>query len=144
MVEGLLVALSPASLFFIAVGVLAGILVGALPGFTATMGTALLLPFTFALPPNEGLAMLGALYVSSQMADAIPACLVNTPGTPSAMATAWDGFQLTKQGRGQAAIVASGFSAPVRTFVGGLTFMFLSAPLADIALRFGPPEFFWI
>ena len=144
MLDGLLVALTPASLFFIAVGVLAGILVGALPGFTATMGTALLLPFTFVLPPEQGLAMLGALYVASQMADAIPACLVNTPGTPSAMATAWDGFQLTKQGRGQAAIVASGFSALIGTFVGGLTFMFLSAPLADIALRFGPPEFFWI
>jgi putative tricarboxylic transport membrane protein len=144
MLEGLLVALTPASLLFIAVGVLAGIVVGALPGFTATMGTALLLPFTFALPPEQGLAMLGALYVASQMADAIPACLVNTPGTPSAMATAWDGFQLTKQGRGQAAIVASAFSALVGTFVGGLTFMFLSGPLADIALRFGPPEFFWI
>jgi putative tricarboxylic transport membrane protein len=60
------------------------------------------------------------------------------------MATAWDGFPLTKQGRGQAAIVASGFSALVGTFVGGFTFMFLSAPLADIALRFGPPEFFWV
>src|SRR5918995_1005252 len=107
MLEGLLVALSPASLLFTAVGFLSEILVGALPVFPATMGTALLLPFTFALPPEQGLAMLGALYVASQMADAIPACLVNTPGTPSAMATAWDGFQLTKQGRGQAAIVAS-------------------------------------
>ncbi|HSK97626.1 MAG TPA: tripartite tricarboxylate transporter permease [Euzebyales bacterium] len=144
MLEGLLVALTPASLLVIAIGVLLGIVVGALPGFTATMGTALLLPFTFALPPEQGLAMLGALYVASQMADSIPACLVNTPGTPSAMATAWDGFQLTKQGRGQAAIVASGFSALVGTFVGGFTFMFLSAPLADIALRFGPPEFFWV
>lgn len=144
MIEGLLVALTPASLLFIAVGVVAGILVGALPGFTATMGTALLLPFTFTLPPEQGLAMLGALYVASQMADAIPACLVNTPGTPSAMTTAWDGFALTKQGRGQAAIVASGFSALVGTAIGGLTFMFLSAPLAGIALRFGPPEFFWI
>lgn len=144
MLEGLLVALTPASLMYITIGVFAGIVVGALPGFTATMGTALLLPFTFVLPPEQGLAMLGALYVASQMADAVPACLVNTPGTPSAMATAWDGFQLTKQGRGQAAIVASGFSALVGTFVGGLTFMFLSAPLADIALQFGPPEFFWI
>ncbi|MPZ73936.1 MAG: C4-dicarboxylate ABC transporter permease [Nitriliruptorales bacterium] len=144
MLEGLVAALTPASLLFIVVGVLAGILVGALPGFTATMGTALLLPFTFTLAPEHGLAMLGALYVASQMADSIPACLVNTPGTPSAMTTAWDGFQLTKQGRGQSAIVASGFSALVGTAIGGFTFMFLSGPLANVALRFGPPEFFWV
>ncbi|MPZ89151.1 MAG: C4-dicarboxylate ABC transporter permease [Nitriliruptorales bacterium] len=144
MLEGLLMAVTPASLLVIIIGVLSGILVGALPGFTATMGTALLLPFTFALPPEQGLAMLGALYVASQLADSIPACLVNTPGTPSAVATAFDGFPLTKQGRGQAAIVASGFSALIGTAVGGFTFMFLSGPLADVALRFGPPEFFWI
>ncbi|MBA2276523.1 MAG: tripartite tricarboxylate transporter permease [Chloroflexia bacterium] len=144
MLEGLLESLTPLSLLFVLVGVLGGILVGALPGFTATMGTALLLPFTFTLAPEHGLAMLGALYVASQMADSIPACLVNTPGTPSAMATAWDGFQLTKQGRGQAAIVASGFSALVGTAIGGVTFMFLTGPLANIALRFGPPEFFWV
>lgn len=144
MVEGLLESVTPAALMFVVIGVLGGIMVGALPGFTATMGTALLLPFTFTLEPEYGLAMLGALYVASQMADSIPACLVNTPGTPSAMATAWDGFQLTKQGRGQAAIVASGFSALIGTFVGGFTFMFLSGPLANVALRFGPPEFFWV
>ena len=144
MIEGLLESITPASMMFVVIGVLGGILVGALPGFTATMGTALLLPFTFALSPEHGLAMLGALYVASQMADSVPACLVNTPGTPSAMATAWDGFQLTKQGRGQAAIVASGFSALVGTAIGGFTFMFLSGPLANLALRFGPPEFFWV
>ncbi|MPZ59879.1 MAG: C4-dicarboxylate ABC transporter permease [Propionibacteriales bacterium] len=144
MLEGLLIALAPSSLLVIVIGVVIGIVVGALPGFTATMGTALLLPFTFALSPAQGLAMLGGLYVASQFADAVPACLVNTPGTPSAMATAFDGFPLTQQGHGQKALVAAGFSALVGTTVGGLAFMFLSGPLADFALRFGPPQFFWI
>jgi putative tricarboxylic transport membrane protein len=144
MLEGLLTALAPASLFVIAVGVVVGILVGALPGFTATMGTALLLPFTFAMEPEHGLAMLGGLYVAAMFADAVPACLVNTPGTPSAVATAFDGFQLTQQGQGQKALVAAGFSALVGTLIGGLAFLFLSEPLADVALSFGPPEFFWI
>lgn len=144
MVEGLVEAISPANMLFITIGVVGGIVVGALPGFTATMGTALLLPFTFALPPGHGIAMLGALYVAAMFADSIPACLVNTPGTPSAMATALDGFQMTLQGRSQNAVVASCFSAMVGTFVGGLTFLFISGPLADIALRFGPPEFFWV
>ncbi|MPZ52175.1 MAG: C4-dicarboxylate ABC transporter permease [Acidimicrobiia bacterium] len=144
MVEALTEALGPGNMLFIAIGVLGGIMVGALPGFTATMGTALLLPFTFALPPAQGLAMLGALYVAAMFADSVPACLVNTPGTPSAVATALDGFQMTLRGRGQEAIVASCFSAMIGTFVGGFTFLFVSGPLADIALRFGPPEFFWI
>ncbi len=144
MLEGLMEALGPSNIMYVAIGVVAGIIVGALPGFTATMGTALLLPFTFVLPPGQGLAMLGALYVAAMFADSIPACLVNTPGTPSAVATALDGFEMTKQGRAQAAIVASCFSAMIGTFVGGLTFLFVAGPLASVALRFGPPEFFWI
>lgn len=144
MIEGLLLTLAPSSMMLIVVGVLLGILVGALPGFTATMGTALLLPFTFGLSPAGGLAMLGALYIAAMFSDAVPACLVNTPGTPSAMATAFDGFPMTLRGEGQKAIVAASFASMVGTAFGGLTFLFLSGPLADVALRFGPPEFFWV
>lgn len=144
MLEGLMAALSPGHLLALCIGTVAGIVIGALPGFTATMGTALLVPFTFALSPGEGLAMLGALYIAAMLADAIPACLVNTPGTPSAMATALDGFPLTKQGRGQAAIVASAFGALAGTLIGGLCYLFIAAPLATVSLRFGPPEFFWV
>lgn len=144
MLEGLVTVLGPGYVLYTCIGVLAGILVGALPGFTATMGCALMLPFTFALPPLQGLAMLGALYVAAMFADSVPACLVNTPGTPSAVATAFDGYQMTRQGKGQAALVASSFSALVGTFIGGLTFLFLSGPLAEFALSFGPPEFFWV
>lgn len=144
MLEGLVDSISLSSLTVITIGVFLGILVGALPGFTATMGTALLLPFTFTMEPLQALAMLGALYVSSQFADAVPACLVNTPGTPSAMATALDGFPMTQRGEGQKALIAAGFSALVGTAVGGLVFLFLAEPLASVALKFGPPEFFWV
>lgn len=144
MLDGFMLAAAPESLLAIVIGVLAGMLVGALPGFTATMGVALLLPLTFALPVDQGLAMLGGLYVAAMFADSIPACLVNIPGTPSAMATAFDGFPLTQKGEGQKAIVASSFSAFVGTVIGGLTFMLLTGPLAEVALRFGPPEFFWV
>lgn len=144
MLEGLSLAVAPASLFAIVIGVLSGMLVGALPGFTATMGTALLLPLTFALPVDQGLAMLGGLYVAAMFADSVPACLVNIPGTPSALATALDGFPLTQKGEGQKAIIASSFSAFIGTTIGGFTFMFLTGPLAEVALRFGPPEFFWV
>jgi putative tricarboxylic transport membrane protein len=144
MLEGLLNVLDVSTLSVLTLGVLMGILVGALPGFTATMGTALLLPFAFTMSTENGLAMLGGLYIAAMFSDAIPACLVNTPGTPAAMATGFDGYPMTQRGEGQRAIVAAGFSSMVGATLGGLTFLLLSAPLTIVALRFGPPEFFWI
>ena len=144
MIEGLMQALMPSTLLWLTVGVLIGMIVGTLPGLTATMGTALLVPFTFALPTGEGIAMLGGLYVCAMFSDAIPACLVNTPGTPAAMATAFDGHPMTLQGRGQEAIVASCFSSAIGTLFGATCYLLLAWPLIAIALMFGPPEFFWL
>ena len=121
-----------------------GMVVGTLPGLTATMGTALLVPFTFALPPGAGIAMLGGLYVCAMFSDAIPAILVNTPGTPAAMATAFDGHPMVLQGRGQEAIVASCFSSALGTLFGATCYLLLAWPMITIALKFGPPEFFWL
>ena len=95
-----------------------GMVVGTLPGLTATMGTALLVPFTFGLDTHSGLAILGGLYVCAMFSDAIPAVLVNTPGTPAAMATAFDGHPMTQQGRAQEAIVAACFSSALGTVFG--------------------------
>jgi len=144
MLDGLLIALQPSYMFWLTVGVMMGMVVGALPGLTATMGTALLVPFTFALPTGAGLAMLGGLYVCAMFSDAIPAVLVNTPGTPSAMATAFDGHPMTLQGRGQEAIVAACFSSALGTLFGAACYLLLAWPMMTIALKFGPPEFFWL
>ncbi|MDA0241552.1 MAG: tripartite tricarboxylate transporter permease, partial [Proteobacteria bacterium] len=144
MIEGLMLALTPSYLFWLTVGVLLGMVVGTLPGLTATMGTALLVPFTFALEPGAGIAMLGGLYVCAMFSDAIPACLVNTPGTPGAMATAFDGHPMVLQGRGHEAIVASCFSSALGTLFGAACYLVLAFPLIAIALKFGPPEFFWL
>lgn len=142
--EGLMMALEPSYIFWLTVGVLLGMVVGTLPGLTATMGVALLVPFTFALPPGAGLAMLGGLYVCSMFSDSVPAVLVNTPGTPSAMATAFDGHPMTLQGRAQEAIVASCFSAIPGAVIGAGCYLLLAWPMTSIALKFGPPEFFWL
>lgn len=144
MIEGLIQALAPEYMLWLTIGVIMGLVVGTLPGLTATMGTALLVPFTFALPPGAGLAMLGGLYVCAMFSDAIPAVLVNTPGTPSAMATAFDGHPMTQQGRAQEAIVAACFSSALGTFFGAACYLLLAWPMISIALRFGPPEFFWL
>lgn len=144
MIDALLTVLSTEYLLYILLGVVIGIAVGALPGFTATMGTALLLPFTFTLDPGVAIGMLGGLYVAAMYSDAIPACLVNTPGTPSAMATAFDGFPMTQRGDGQSALTAAAYASMIGAVIGGFSFLYLAPPLATIALRFGPPEFFWI
>jgi putative tricarboxylic transport membrane protein len=139
-----MMALEPSFLFWLTVGVMMGLVVGTLPGLTATMGTALLVPFTFALPTGAGLAMLGGLYVCAMFSDAIPACLVNTPGTPAAMATAFDGHPMVLEGRGQEAIVAACFSSALGTLFGAACYLLLAWPMITIALKFGPPEFFWL
>ena len=144
MIEGLMQALTPSYMLWLTVGVMIGMVVGTLPGLTATMGTALLVPFTFALPPGAGLAMLGGLYVCAMFSDAIPAVLVNTPGTPAAMATAFDGHPMVLEGRGQEAIVGSCFSSALGTLFGAGCYLLLAWPMMTIALKFGPPEFFWL
>ncbi len=139
-----MLALTPSYLFWLTVGVMIGMVVGTLPGLTATMGTALIVPFTFALPTGAGIAMLGGLYVCAMFSDAIPAVLVNTPGTPGAMATAFDGHPMTLQGRGHEAIVAACFSSAFGTIFGATFYLLLAWPMMAIALKFGPPEFFWL
>ena len=144
MFEAFFMAISPTYLMYMTIGVLLGLVVGTLPGLTATMGTALLVPFTFGLPTGEGIAMLGGLYVCAMFSDAIPACLVNTPGTPAAMATGFDGHPMVKQGRGQEAIVAACFSSALGTIFGAACYLLLAWPMVSVALKFGPPQFFWL
>lgn len=144
MVQGLIDVLSPNLLLALVLGTLGGAIIGGLPGLTATMGVALLVPFTFTMEPVTGLVAIGGLYVGAMYGDSMPALLVNTPGTPSALATTFDGFPLTQQGKGQHALVASGLSSAAGALVGGLALLFLSPPLAEFSLRFGPPEFFWM
>lgn len=144
MIDGLLGSLDPFLIMVLVVGAFVGSVVGALPGLTATMAVALFVPFTFALDPITGLVVIVGLMQGALYGDSVPACLINTPGTPSAIATTFDGFPLTQQGKGQFALVASGVSSAGGALVGGLALLFLSPPLAEFSLRFGPPEFFWI
>ena len=97
--ETLLMLLDPVIIFSIFAGVSAGLFVGAMPGLTATMALAVLLPFTFTLPPLHGLVALGAVYMGAIYGGSFAAILVNTPGTPSSIATAFEGYPMSKQGR---------------------------------------------
>src|SRR5690625_3688318 len=99
MLEAFIQILQPITLFFIIVGVVLGIIIGALPGLSATMAVAILTPISFWLEPQNGMAMLIAVYCSAVFAGGIPAILINAPGTPASIATTFDGYQLAKEGK---------------------------------------------
>ncbi len=144
MLEILAGALSPMNLVLAFAGVVLGTVIGALPGLSATMAVAVLVPFTFTLDPAAGLIALGAVYTGAIYGGAYSAILVNTPGTPAAIATALDGFPMAKRGDGDLAISLSCFSSAFGGIIGALALLLLAPPLATVALKFGPVEYFWL
>jgi putative tricarboxylic transport membrane protein len=131
-------------LLMILAGLFGGLVSGALPGLTATMAVALLVPFTFSMDPTEGLIVLGAIYMACIYGGAFSAILVNTPGTPSSIGTTFDGYPMAKKGEGERAILVATYASVYGGIVGVVFLLFLSPPLAKVALRFGPPEYFWM
>jgi len=134
--------LNPLALLSIFGGVTIGIIIGALPGLSATMGVALLLPITFGMDAGIGLCMLVALYCGAMYGGSISAILLHTPGTPAAAATCLDGYPMAQKGQAGKAI---GFSL-VASFCGGIfsafALLFIAPPLSKVSLLFGPPEYF--
>ncbi len=141
---GLINALQPFNLFLAIAGLTGGIIIGALPGLTATMGVALMVPLTFAMDPTSGLIMLGAIYSGAIYGGSNSAILINTPGTPSAVATTFDGWPMCRAGKADEALNTSLIASAFGGLVGTLFLLFLAAPLARLALKFGAPEFFWL
>lgn len=97
--HGFVNAMSLSNLLFMAGGTAIGIIIGCLPGLSAAMGVALLLPMTFTMAPETGLIVLGAIYCGAIFGGSISAILIHTPGTPASAATAIEGYQLTLQGK---------------------------------------------
>ena len=132
------------SIIGLLVGVVGGIVIGALPGLGATMGIALLIPFTFGMEPAAAIIMLTALYTSALYGGSITAILLHTPGTPASAATAMDGYALTKQGKGLQAVGISTVASMIGGTLSGAALLFLAPPLATISLKFNAPEYFLI
>lgn len=123
-------------------GVVFGILVGALPGLTATMGIAILLPLTFGMEPAPALLMLMAIYKSAIYGGSVSAIMLHTPGTPASAATALDGYPLALQGKAASTISTATISSVIGSLVSGVALLLLAPPLSNFALKFGPPEYF--
>jgi putative tricarboxylic transport membrane protein len=137
-------ALTPLNLMLALVGVIAGTVIGAMPGLSATMAVAVLVPFTYVMGPASGLIVLGAIYTGAIYGGSFAAILVNTPGTPSAIATTFDGYPMAKQGKGALAISLATLASVGGGVVGAISLLLLAPPLAEVALAFGPAEYFWM
>ncbi|MEM5530736.1 tripartite tricarboxylate transporter permease [Gammaproteobacteria bacterium AS21] len=126
----------------IAVGIWAGVLIGAIPGMTGTMAVTLALPFTFFLPPVTSLLLLVALYKGSTFGGSLSAILIKTPGTASAACTLLDGYPLAQQGKAGKALNMALISSCIGDFLSNMSLFFLAIPLSIFALTVGPSEFF--
>jgi putative tricarboxylic transport membrane protein len=139
---GMAILVDPYILAMIVAGTVLGVVVGALPGISGSTTTALLLPFTITMTPTAAIAFLGAIYCAANYGGSITAILVNSPGDPSASATAFDGYPMAQKGEAGRAL---GMSAVAST-IGGIFSVFVlivAAPLlARVAYNFGPPEYF--
>jgi TctA family transporter len=134
--------LTATNLLYCLLGVFLGTAIGVLPGLGPTATIAMLLPATFTLPPVSALIMLSGIYYGSQYGGSTTAILVNLPGESSSVVTALDGYQMARQGHAGKALataaLGSFFAGTVSTFLIAL----FAPPLTDIALRFGPAEYF--
>lgn len=141
---GFIGALTPINLLAMAVATAIGIVIGCLPGLSAAMGVALLLPMTFKMEASTGLIVLGGIYCGAIFGGSISAILIHTPGTPASAATAIEGYEMTKRGQAGKALATACYSS----FWGGLlsciSLYFFAPLLAKLAMQFGSPEYFWL
>jgi len=132
----------PAVFISLIIGTAAGIIGGAIPGITITMTVILVLPFTFGMTPLQGLATMVGVYVGGSSGGLISACLIGIPGTPSAVATTFDGFPMTRKGEPGRAVWFGIYASMLGSLIGGIFLVVGAVTLAEIAVKFGPWEYF--
>ncbi len=142
LILGAQVALSPANLLYCFLGVLVGTLIGVLPGVGPTAGIAILIPISLSLPPTSAIIMLAGIYYGAMYGGSTTSILLNVPGEASSVPTALDGYQLARKGRAGPALGMAAIASFIAGTFSQLGLILLAPPLADIALDFGPPEYF--
>lgn len=139
---GFQVALQPGNLLFCFIGVVIGTLVGVLPGLGPAAAITLLLPATFHVNPVSAIIMLAGIYYGAMYGGSTTSILVNTPGEAASVVTCLDGYQMARKGRAGAALGISAIGSFIAGTIGVIGLMLLAPPLAEMALKFGPPEYF--
>lgn len=139
---GLETALTPINLLYALMGVFLGTAIGVLPGLGPAATIAMLLPATFAMPPVTALIMLAGIFYGAQYGGSTTAILVNLPGETSSVVTALDGYQMARQGKAGRALATAALSSFFAGTVCTLLIALFAPPLAEVALKFGPAEYF--
>ncbi|MPZ52386.1 MAG: tripartite tricarboxylate transporter permease [Acidimicrobiia bacterium] len=142
LVDGFGVALSAQNLLFVFLGVLLGTIIGVIPGLGPTAGIAILLPLTFGLPPETAIIMLAGVFYGSQYGGSTTSILLNLPGEATSVVTAIDGHEMAKQGRAGAALGISAIGSFIAGTCAVVGLMVVTPLLVQVALEFGPHEFF--
>jgi putative tricarboxylic transport membrane protein len=140
--QGMTVALQPMNLLFALIGVLLGTAVGVLPGIGPALTVALLLPVTYKLDPGGSLIMFAGIYYGGMYGGSTTAILINTPGESASMATALEGNRMAKAGRGGPALATAAIGSFVAGGIATLGIAFLAPWLVEIAVGFGPEDYF--
>ncbi|WP_226575983.1 tripartite tricarboxylate transporter permease [Acuticoccus sediminis] len=144
LLHALPVVFHPANFAAMVGGTALGIAIGALPGLSATMGIAVLIPLTFGLDPLVGLGMMAGIYNGAMYGGAIPAVLLRIPGTPASIVTTFDGYPMAQRGEAGRALQIAVVSSAIGGMVSAIVLMTLAPPLARVTLAFGPAEYFWV
>jgi len=129
-------------MMMIFLGTLVGIILGVIPGISTSMAIALLLPFTFVLSPVNGVALLIGCYAGGNYSGCVPSVTIGTPGSPSGVPTLFDGYPMAKQGRGGEALGILVFGSVFGGIIGTLFLILFAGPMASIAVKFWPSEYF--
>jgi TctA family transporter len=139
---GLQTSLTPINLLYALMGVFLGTAIGVLPGLGPAATIAMLLPATFAMPPVTALIMLAGIFYGAQYGGSTTAILVNLPGETSSVVTALDGYQMARQGKAGRALATAALASFFAGTVCTLLIALFAPPLAEVALKFGPAEYF--
>lgn len=139
---GFSVALTLKNLLYCLLGTVVGTVVGVLPGLGPVATIAILLPITFGLEPTTALIMLAGIYYGASYGGSTTAILVNLPGETSSVVTALDGYQMARQGKAGEALVTAALGSFFAGTVGTIIIAAFAPPLGELALRFGPAEYF--
>ncbi|MEN3367329.1 MAG: putative tricarboxylic transport rane protein [Burkholderiales bacterium] len=140
--HGFTVCLQPINLWYTFVGVFIGTVVGILPGIGPSASIALLIPITFGMDPTSGLIMMAGIYYGTKYGGSTTAILIRTPGEASSVMTSIDGYEMARKGRGGAALAVAAIASFIAGTIGVLALTLFALPLASIALKFGPAEYF--
>ncbi len=140
--NGFATATEPMNLLYTFLGCLMGTMIGVLPGIGPSAGIALLIPLTFGMNPTSALIMMAGIYYGAMYGGSLTSILINVPGESASVMTCLDGFQMAKQGRAGAALAVSAIGSFIAGTLSIALLSLLAVPLANYALKFGPPEYF--